>query len=92
VSEDHRAHVTQWWSEVFGGPAIYTDTLGGYEAMLAHHRGLAITPEDRLRFATRELIAAHGEFGEMDKRDAYRTTHKARCRGTPFPRVAPAER
>jgi hypothetical protein len=27
----------------------------------------------------------------MDKRDAYRTTHKARCRGTPFPRAAAPE-
>jgi hemoglobin len=58
VSEDHRAHVTQWWSEVFGGAPVYTDTLGGYEAMLAHDRGLAITPEDRLRFATLLSLAA----------------------------------
>ena len=25
VSEEHRAHVTTWWSEVFGGPDEYTD-------------------------------------------------------------------
>jgi hemoglobin len=30
---------------VLGGPARYTEELGGYENMLAHHRGLAITPE-----------------------------------------------
>jgi hemoglobin len=52
VGEDHRAHVAAWWSEVLGGPARYTEELGGYERMLAHHRGLAITPEQRLRFAT----------------------------------------
>ena len=52
VSQEHRAHVTIWWREVFGGPAEYTRTLGGYERMLAHHRGLDITPEQRLRFAT----------------------------------------
>lgn len=52
VSEGHRAHVTMWWVEVFGGPSRYTDDLGGYERMLAHHRGLAITGEQRLRFAT----------------------------------------
>jgi hemoglobin len=52
VAEEHRAHVTLWWIEVFGGPADYTAQLGGYERMLAHHRGLAITPEQRLRFAT----------------------------------------
>ena len=43
VSELHRAHVAAWWAEVLGGPATYTEELGGYEAMLAHHRDLAIT-------------------------------------------------
>jgi hemoglobin len=52
VSRTHREHVSAWWIEVFGGPADYTDRLGGYENMLAHHRGLGITPEQRLRFAT----------------------------------------
>lgn len=51
VSEEHRDHVSRWWSEVLGGPADYTDQLGGYERMLAHHRNLAITPEQRYRFA-----------------------------------------
>ena len=52
VSAEHREHVTAWWSEVMGGPATYTERLGGYEHMLAKHRGLAITPEQRLRFVT----------------------------------------
>ena len=52
VSEEHREHVTDWWCEVMGGPAVYTDTRGGYEHMLAKHRGLAITPELRLHFVT----------------------------------------
>lgn len=50
VSAEHREHVAVWWIEVFGGPAEYTDRLGGYEHMLAHHRGLGITAEQRLRF------------------------------------------
>ena len=41
VSEEHRAHVTTWWVEVFGGPAAYTSELGGYRRMPDHHRGLA---------------------------------------------------
>jgi hemoglobin len=52
VSEEHRAHVTDWWVEVMGGPAVYTERRGGYEHMLARHRGLAITAEQRLTFVT----------------------------------------
>jgi hemoglobin len=52
VSTSHREHVIDWWSEVFGGPTVYTDSHGGYETMLAHHRNLAITPEHRFRFAS----------------------------------------
>jgi hemoglobin len=52
VSEEHRAHVTLWWAEVLGGPSDYTDQLGGYRRMLEHHVDLAITPEQRFRFAS----------------------------------------
>jgi hemoglobin len=58
VSAEHRDHVIAWWSEVFGGPARYTDELGGYEAMVSHHRGLGITPEQRFRFASLMSLAA----------------------------------
>jgi hemoglobin len=58
VSEEHRDHVTSWWSEVLGGPDVYTRELGGYERMLAHHVGLSITAEQRHRFATTMSLAA----------------------------------
>src|SRR6476660_207795 len=58
VGAEHRAHVTAWWVEVFGGPTRYTDELGGYETMLAHHRALGITPEQRFRFASLLSLAA----------------------------------
>ena len=58
VREEHRRHVAAWWSEVFGGPPRYTEELGGYEGMLAKHRGLAITPEQRFRFASLMSLAA----------------------------------
>jgi hemoglobin len=58
VSEEHRDHVTAWWSEVLGGPARYSEELGGYEHMIAKHRGLAITPEQRHRFASLFSLAA----------------------------------
>jgi hemoglobin len=58
VGEEHRRNVVAWWSEVFGGPARYTEELGGYERMLEHHRGLSITPEQRFRFASLFSLAA----------------------------------
>ena len=58
MSESHRAHVTAWWGEVFGGPAGYTGELGGHERMLAHHRGPGLVPEQRFRLATLTSRAA----------------------------------
>ena len=58
VSEEHRAHVTLWWSEVLGGPPVYTEQRGGYETMLSHHVGLGITSEQRFRFVSLMSLAA----------------------------------
>lgn len=58
VSTEHRQHVIAWWSEVFGGPAAYTENLGGYERMLAKHRDLGISAEQRFRFASLMSLAA----------------------------------
>lgn len=52
VTDAHRRSATAWWCEVMGGPDEYTRTEGGYEQMLGKHLGLAITPEQRLRFVT----------------------------------------
>jgi hemoglobin len=52
VSAEHREHVTDWWAEVMGGPARYSERHGGYEHMLARHHDLAITAEQRLQFVT----------------------------------------
>lgn len=58
VSRDHRDHVTAWWHEVFGGPSRYTDDLGGYSKMVAAHKNLGITVEQRRRFVTVMSVAA----------------------------------
>jgi hemoglobin len=58
VSREHRDHVAVWWSEVLGGPADYTEKLGGYHRMVSKHKDLAITPEQRLRFVTLMSLAA----------------------------------
>jgi hemoglobin len=58
VHEEHRRNVATWWSEVFGGPADYSEQLGGYERMLNKHRQLGITGEQRYRFASLMTRAA----------------------------------
>jgi len=58
VSEEHRRHVTWWWTEVFGGPARYTERFDGYSRMVAHHRGLGITAEHRRGFVATMSVAA----------------------------------
>jgi hemoglobin len=63
VSEAHRRDVTTWWCEVMGGPDAYTTEHGGYEHMLASHRGLAITAELRLRFVT--LLSQAADDAEL---------------------------
>src|SRR5262249_24314165 len=58
VSREHRDHAILRWCEVFGGPADYTDQLGGYHRMVTKHKDLAITSKQRLRFATLMSLAA----------------------------------
>lgn len=58
VHEEHRDHVAAWWSEVLGGPGRYTEELGGYDSMVAHHRDLGITSEARHRFVSLFSLAA----------------------------------
>ena len=69
VTREHRDHVTAWWAEVMGGPAVYSEEHGGYEHMLSMHRGLGITPEQRLRFVTL-LSAAADTTGLPDDPEA----------------------
>jgi hemoglobin len=57
VSLEHRHAVTLWWAEVFGGPAQYSE-LGGYPRILAHHRNLGLSADQRFRFASLMSLAA----------------------------------
>jgi hemoglobin len=58
VHEEHRRNVATWWSEVFGGPPVYSEDLGGYQRMLHKHLQLGITEEQRFRFASLMSLAA----------------------------------
>ncbi|MGY3556320.1 globin domain-containing protein [Williamsia sp. R60] len=69
----HAQHVASWVGEVFGGPAEYTAHGGGYENMLAHHVGKAITPTQRRRWVDLLLDAADevGLPGDPEFRSAF---------------------
>lgn|SRR5436190_8838052 len=55
MPDEHPHNVATWFAEVFGGPPNYTQEHGGYPHMLAMHRGLGLTEEQRLRWVV--LIA-----------------------------------
>ena len=50
MSADHPERVAAWLGEVFGGPAAYTATFGGYNRMVSQHLGKALTEEQRARW------------------------------------------
>jgi hemoglobin len=58
MSPEHPKHVAWWLSEVFGGPARYTEDRGGYPTMVRHHLGKAITEPQRRRWVSLLMDAA----------------------------------
>ena len=62
------AHVAAWLAETFGGPRRYTEEMGGYEHMLAKHRNLQLTEEQRRRWVGR-IAEAADEAGLPDDPD-----------------------
>ena len=54
-----------------GGPPEYSERHGGYENMLGKHRGLAITPEQRLRFVT--LLSQAADDAELPADPEFRS-------------------
>jgi hemoglobin len=50
MDPEHAQHVAVWLAEVFGGPARYTESHGGYPHMVAKHIGMAITEPQRRRW------------------------------------------
>jgi hemoglobin len=68
----HVDHLTAFLGEVFGGPARYSEELGGFPAIVAVHRGLRITEEQRQRFIALFTAAFEqaGHGGDPELRDA----------------------
>ena len=58
MSADHPERVGAWLAEVFGGPKVYSEDMGGYTAMIMHHVGRCLTEEQRGRWVSLILAAA----------------------------------
>ncbi|MEV6864822.1 group II truncated hemoglobin [Streptosporangium subroseum] len=54
----HVAHLSAFTAETFGGPTTFTDDMGGFLGLIAVHRGLKITEEQRQRFVDLYMAAA----------------------------------
>jgi hemoglobin len=66
---EHVDHLTAFTAESFGGPARFSRELG-FAHLIAVHRGLAITEEQRLRFV--ELYLAALDTAGMPADPAFR--------------------
>jgi hemoglobin len=53
----HVDHLTAFTAESFGGPDRFTRELGGFEHLIAVHRNLHITEEQRQRFVALYMAA-----------------------------------
>jgi hemoglobin len=71
---EHVDHLAAWLSEVFGGPTVYTDELGGHGSLLRHHADLGITEPQRQRFVEVFLEAADEVGLPKDERFRRRLT------------------
>lgn len=55
---EHVDHLTAFDAESFGGPDDFSRSMGGFEHLIAVHRGLKITEPQRQRFVELYLAAA----------------------------------
>jgi hemoglobin len=55
---EHVPVLTAFESETFGGPATFTQEMGGFQRLIDIHRHLNITEEQRQRFVDLYLAAA----------------------------------
>jgi hemoglobin len=94
----HIDHVVVWLSEVFGGPAGYTERLGGHQALLTSHLDLRITEEQRARWVEvmvqtaakelpddEQLQRRFGEYIEWGTRIAASVSQPGTTLGDPGP-------
>jgi hemoglobin len=71
----HIDHLTAFTSESFGGPDRFSRELGGFEHLIAVHRGLKISEEQRRRFV--ELYLAALDAADMPTDPDFRAAVRA---------------
>jgi hemoglobin len=57
-SPHHVDHLASYWAEVFGGPAHYSESLGGHSGMLGIHAGQGASEDLSVRFVACFMHAA----------------------------------
>jgi len=69
----HVPHLAMWLTEVFGGPKLYSETLGDIAPILARHAGGDFTDDDRERFVelTRRAAERHIPASQPRALDAF---------------------
>ena len=50
LSDDHAPHLAMWFSEVLGGPPLYSEHVGSFRRMQSMHRGRNIKENERRRW------------------------------------------
>ena len=96
VTEEHRANVTRWWVEVFGGPATYTEGFGGEPTDQAQSLVAAQPHDDGAERATTSIKSwalraddAHRDLAitpeQRSLRDLIACGRRAACPTTPMP-------
>jgi truncated hemoglobin YjbI len=75
MSPDHPERVAAWLSEVFGGPALYSERYGGYARMSGRHLNRALTEEQRSRWV--QLLCRSADDAELPDDPEFRAAFVA---------------
>jgi hemoglobin len=75
ISMQHAEHLTLWFTEILGGPTVYTDSLGGFRRMQGMHRNRDITETERRRWV--ELFTEACDAEDVPSDPEFRSTLEA---------------
>ncbi len=72
---EHRRRVAAWFTEVFGGPAMYSDAQGNHAGMVKRHLNLAITEAQQKRWV--QLMNDAADATQLPKDPEFRSAFLA---------------